>query len=133
MYQHWQKKIIDKQKLEISNSKTADSSSSISTATHTNIASTIWKSLSPPSRKKSSRKILLSSNEVMAKKVFRKNLGIRLDKTTDSLEKNNKLANQVTKFMVEDENSIKCPDKKKEKLRYRISYLSVLHEKFLCE
>ena len=122
-----------KKKLEILKSKTADSSISSFTSTDTRVASTIWKNLSPSSRKKSSRKIILSNNDVTIKKEFRKHLGIRLDRATDSLGKKDTLANKVTKFMVEDKNSIKCPDKKKENLRYRTNYLHVLHEKFLCE
>ena len=121
-----------KKKLEMLKSKTNDSSSSSFTSTDTKVASTIWKNLSPSSRKDSCRKIILSNNDV-TKKEFRKHLGIRLDRATDSLRKKDTLSDKVAKFMSEDENSMKCPDKKKENIRYRTSYLPILYEKFLCE
>ena len=36
-------------------------------------------------------------------------------------------------FMMDNDNSFECPDKKKEGIRYRRDIIEVLHEKFMCE
>ena len=97
------------------------------------VASIIWDQLSPTSKKKSSRKMALSSKASTAKHKLRKHLGTRLDKVVVRVRKTITLADQIETFMLSDENPIKCPDKKKEHLRYRLTYLHVLHEKFLTE
>ena len=97
------------------------------------IASIIWDSLSPNSKKKSSRKIALLSKASTAKYKLRKHLGTRLDKVVVRVRKTITLEDQIETFMLSDENSIKCPDKKKEHLRYQLTNLHVLHEKFLAE
>ena len=79
------------------------------------VASIIWDSLSPTSKKKSSRKIALSSKSSTVKYKLRKHLGTRLDKV-----------------VVRVRQTITLEDKKKEHLRYRLTYLHVLHEKFLA-
>ena len=60
---------------------------------------------------------------------MRKHLGKRIEKVVDSLPKEDALSGKVVNFMRNDENSMTCPDKKKEKLGYRLDYLHVLHEK----
>ena len=59
--------------------------------------------------------------------------GIRLDRVTSPTATVNSLQLKVTEFIHRDDNSLKCPDKKKEHLRYRLNNLSVLHEQFLSE
>ena len=97
------------------------------------VAWIIWDSLLQTSKQKSSRKIALSSKASTAKHKLRKHLGTRLDKVVVRVRKTITLEDQIETFMLSDENSIKCPDKKKEHLRYWLTYLHVLHEKFLAE
>ena len=78
----------------------------------------IWDSLSPTSKKKSFRKIALSSKASTAKHKPRKHLGTRFGKVIVRVRKTITLEDQIETFMLSDENSIKCPDKKKEHLRY---------------
>ena len=40
---------------------------------------------------------------------------------------------EVVKFIMADDNSLCCPDKDKEKIRFCQSTLEVLHKKFMCE
>ena len=91
------------------------------------VASIIWDSLLQTSKQKSSRKITLSSKASTAKHKLRKHLGTRLDKVVVRVRKTITLEDQIETFMLSDENSIKCPDKKKEHLRYRLTYLHMLH------
>ena len=79
-------------------------------------ASIIWDRISPTSKKKSSRKTALSSKSSTVKYQLRKHLGTRLDKV-----------------VVRVRQTITLEDNKKEHLRYRLTYLHVLHEKFLAE
>ena len=67
------------------------------------------------------------------RKGMRKHLGKQIEKVVDSLPKEDALSQKVVNFMRDDENSMTCPDKKKEKLRYWLDYLQVLHKKFLSE
>ena len=64
------------------------------------------------------------------RKGTRKHLGKRIQKVVDSLPKEDALSQKVVNFMRDDENSTKCPDKNKEKLRYWLDYLHVSHGKF---
>ena len=82
------------------------------------VASIIWDRLSPASKKKSSKKIALSSKASTAKHKLRKHHGTRLNKVVVRVRKRITLENQIETFMLSDENSIKCSDKKKEHLRY---------------
>ena len=97
------------------------------------VASIIWDSIPPTSKKKSSKKIALSSKASTANHKLRKHLGTRLGKVVVRIRKTMTLENQIEIFMLSDENSIKCPDKKMGHLRYQLPYLHVLHEKFLAE
>ena len=97
------------------------------------VASIIWDSLLQTSKQKSSRKIALSSKASTAKHKLRKHLGTRLDKVVVRVRKTITLEDQIETFMLSDENSFKCPDKKKGHLRYRLTYLHVLHETFCTE
>ena len=63
-------------------------------------------------------------------KGVRKHLGKQIEKVVGSLRKEDTLSQIVVNFKSYDENSMKCPDKKKEKLRYWRDCLQVLHEKF---
>ena len=40
---------------------------------------------------------------------------------------------EVVKFIMADDNSLCCPDKDKEKIRFCQGTLEVLHKKFMCE
>ena len=60
-------------------------------------------------------------------------MGKRIEKVADSLPKKDELSQKVVNVTRDDETSITCPDKKKEKLRYRLDYLHVLHETLLSE
>ena len=64
---------------------------------------------------------------------MRKHMGKRIEKVVDSLPKKDELSQKVVNVTRDDETSMTCPDKKKEKLRYRLDYLHVLHETFLSE
>ena len=64
---------------------------------------------------------------------MQKHLEKRIEKFVDSLPKEDALSQKAVNFMRDDENSMKCPDKKKGKLRYRLDYLHVLHRKVLSE
>ena len=56
-----------------------------------------------------------------------------MDKVVVRVRKTITLEDQIETFILSDENSTKFPDKKKEHLRYRLTYLHVLLEKFLAE
>ena len=67
------------------------------------------------------------------RKGMQKYLGKQIEKVVDSLPKEDALSQKAVNFMRDNENSMTCPDKKKEKLRYRLDYFHVLHKKFLSE
>ena len=94
---------------------------------------TLWGSLSPATQKRSTRKMILSSSRSPMRKGMRKHMGKRIEKVVDSLSKKDELSQKVVNVTRDDETSMTCPDKKKEKLRYRLDYLRVFHEKFLSE
>ena len=97
------------------------------------MVSTLWDSLSPATQKRSTRKMILSSSRSPMRKGMRKHMGKRIEKVADSLPKKDELSQKVVNVTRDDETSITCPDKKKEKLRYRLDYLHVLHETLLSE
>ena len=103
------------------------------TASPKTMVSTLWDSLSPATQKRTTRKMILSSSRSPMRNGMRKHLGKRIEKVVDSLPKEDALSQKVVNFMRDDENSMTCPDKKKEKLRYWLDYLQVLHKKFLSE
>ena len=77
--------------------------------------------------------MIRSSSRSPMRKGMRKHSGKRIEKFVDSLPKEDTLSQKVVNFMRDDENSMTCPDKRKEKIRYQIHYLHVLHEKFSSE
>ena len=56
-----------------------------------------------------------------------------MEKVVDSLPKKDELSQKVVNVTRDDETSMTCPEKKKEKPRYRLDYLYALHETFLRE
>ena len=59
--------------------------------------------------------------------------GVRLDRASTPSEIVSSLGAKIKEFINRDDNSMTCPDKKKEHLRYRLNDLTVLHEQFLSE
>ena len=68
------------------------------------------------------------------KKMRQMNIGIRSERLfSDDSVNISELGEKVVKFMMADDNSFCCPDKDKEKIRYRWGTLEVLHKKFMCD
>ena len=102
------------------------------TASPKTMASTLWDSLSPATQKRTTQKMILSRSKSPMRKGMQKHLGKRIE-VVDSLPQDDAVSQKVVNFMRDNENSMTCPDKKKEKLRYRFDYLHVLHKTFLSE
>ena len=102
------------------------------------LSSSILDVVSPLSRKKVYRRLSQQPEFPAVKKQLRKE-GRRIN-LRDSLEERNEesvtrqeLSHAVVNFMNEEGNSSECPDKDKTHLRYRLDFLSVLHQKFVAE
>ena len=102
------------------------------TASPKTMASTLWDILSPATQKRTTQKMILSRSKSPMRKGMQKHLGKRIE-VVDSLPQDDAVSQKVVNFMRDNENSMTCPDKKKEKLRYRFDYLHVLHKTFLSE
>jgi len=63
----------------------------------------------------------------------RVNLRDSLEEQDEESVARKQLSHAVKNFMGEEGNSSECPDKDKTHLRYRLDFLSVLHQKFLAE
>ena len=111
---------------EVESPKASPTSSGI--ASPKTMVSTLWDSLSPATQKRTTWKYF--KLKITREKGNRKHLGKQKEKVVDSLPKEDALSQKVVNFMRDDENSMTCPDQKKEKLRYRLDYLHVLYEKF---
>ena len=94
-----------------------------------NISEEILSNVSPSSKNRALRKMKLSGKSPV-------NKVLRLDRVRVSGSgRKSVLGKKVAEFLYQDLNSLVVPDKKKESksMRYRLSSLNVLHEKFLAE
>ena len=101
-------------------------------------ASSILKVMSPPSRKRVFRRLSQVEEFTHVKKKLRLdghriNLRPNLTESNQESEARSELKRKVEAFLQEDDNSMVCPDKKKVGIRYRLDFLTTLHEKFLSE
>ena len=84
--------------------------------------------ISPASKKRAKRKILLSEAGARVKRT------LRLDKVMlPSPGRKSELQTKIEEFILRDENSVVVPDKKKKHFRYRLASLEILWEKFMAE
>ena len=96
-------------------------------------AKVLWNQMTPRTKAKMRQKLSDypdSSPETI--NLLRKD-GIRLDRASTPSETVSSLGAKIKEFINRDDNSMKCPDKKKEHLRYRLNNLTVFHEQFLSE
>ena len=105
---------------------------------NSSLSSSILDAVSPHSRKKVYRSLSQHSNFPALKKQLRKegkriNLRDSLEEQDEESVARKELSHVVKNFMNEEGNSSECPDKDKTHLRYRLDFLSVLHQKFLAE
>ena len=93
-------------------------------------------SMSPLSKKKTLKRSATTPGFTPIKKRMQNemNIQIHMDRIfTADEDYLSELAEKVVHFMMQDDNSFRCPDKDKEHIRYWRDTLKVLHHKFICE
>ena len=93
------------------------------------MVSTLWDSLSPATLKRTTQKMILSSSRSPMRRGMRKHMGKWIE-VVDSLPKEDALSQKVVNFMRDNESSMTCPDKKKEKAQVSAWLLACSYSHF---
>ena len=124
---------IEDQEAQMEDVNTEDSSDEVSE--QPSAGQILYGLLTPKTKKKVCAKVNAMDEEEITpiRKVIRKEVKVRIERRIDEIEKESELQKKVADFMLQEPNSVDVPDKKKCGIRYRMSNLHVLHEKFISE
>lgn len=108
-------------------SKTSSPNAYTGSPTQVSSAKILWNQMTPRSKAKLKHRLSEEITSSPAQNLLRKAV-IRIDRVTTPSSTITSLELKIQDFISRDDNSMKCPNKKKEHLRYRLNTLVILHD-----
>ena len=134
--EQWRKRQKVSNDDEVTDVDDAEDSDELEESADASATSFLLSSMSPLSKKKTLKRSATTPGFTPIKKRMRNEMNIQIHTDrifTEDEDYLPELAEKVVHFMMQDDNSFRCPDKDKEHIRYRRDTLEVLHHKFMCE